>query len=107
MIDLNYPQHFHEPSSPSIEQIKQALVKAQLQPGAINMRYPSSMQLGGFSNPDASIRSEAIQMTIEGCHVASEVGASHLIIWPAYDGYDYQLQVLKVSLDYLKEVARV
>eukprot|EP00798_Chlamydomonas_sp_ICE-L_P028483 gene28483-31635_t len=57
------------------------------------------MQLGAFSNPDPGVRRRAVELTIEGCQCARLLGAQELIVWSAYDGYDYHLQGLKWSYE--------
>mmetsp|Transcript_22917 Transcript_22917/g.62851 ORF Transcript_22917/g.62851 Transcript_22917/m.62851 type:complete len:257 (-) Transcript_22917:283-1053(-) len=56
------------------------------------MRYTKEHQRGSFTNPDPELRRKAIQMTLDGCRVARELGATELVVWSAYDGYDYNLQ---------------
>ena len=50
------------------------------------------MQGGGFTNADAALRREAIELTKQGCAWAEELGAEELVVWSAYDGYDYAHQ---------------
>jgi ribokinase len=67
-------------------QVKHALVSSNLRAGAICMRYTKEHQRGGFTNPDPELRRRAIQMTLDGCSVARELGAAEVVVWSAYDG---------------------
>ena len=89
MVDFNYPQHLE---GLSIDDVKKALQDAGLVTGAVCMRYPSDMRAGAFTNPDSEVRNRAIQLTKEGCNWAISLGARELVVWSAFDGYDYNLQ---------------
>jgi len=56
------------------------------------MRYPKEMQAGGFTNADDALRRRAIELTKEGCAWAEALGATELVVWSAFDGYDYAHQ---------------
>ena len=94
-VDFNYPQHL--PFLPSNEEFKSeicsALKDAGLSCGAVCLRYPKSMQLGALTNPDRNLREEAIRLTKEACEWALALGANEVVVWSAFDGYDYSLQV--------------
>jgi L-rhamnose isomerase len=51
------------------------------------------MRLGAFTHPDEEVRSRAVKIAAEGCEWARELGASELVVWSAFDGYDYHFQV--------------
>jgi len=51
------------------------------------------MQLGAFTNPDPVLRQKAIDLTKEAGVWARELGAPELVVWSAFDGYDYNHQV--------------
>lgn len=93
-MDFNFPEHLAglEP-----QQVLQALSQAKLTAGAISIRFPATMVAGGFTNPDAVQRALAVQVVVDGCKWALDLGSTHVIVWPAYDGYDYHFQA-----DYLK-----
>ena len=90
LVDFNYPEHLE---GYSLSEIKIALSEAGLSTGAVCLRYPKHFSLGTFTNPAAALRREAIQLTLNAGQWARELGAKELIVWPAYDGYDYPLQV--------------
>ena len=61
--------------------------------GAVCIRFPEEeMRAGAFTNPDAGIRRRAVEVAAGGCAWARELGARELIVWSAFDGYDYHLQ---------------
>jgi predicted nucleic acid-binding protein len=90
LVDLNHPQHTAKLKP---RQLHAALAAAGLAAGAIAMRFTPDFSLGAFSNPDAAQRARAVALAAEGCRWAAELGARDLIVWPQYDGYDYNFQV--------------
>ena len=90
LVDFNYPQHLK-----GVEPVeaRSALESAGLKAGAICMRYEKEHQLGAFTHPDEALRRKAIELTIEGGRYAQQLGANELVIWSAFDGYDYHHQV--------------
>ena len=90
LVDFNYPQHVKDVSA---EDAKAALDEAGLKAGAICMRYEKEHGLGALTHPDEGLRRKAIDMTVAGGKYALALGANELVIWSAFDGYDYQLQV--------------
>jgi L-rhamnose isomerase len=51
------------------------------------------MREGAFTNPQQVLRQQALDIAVEGCRVAADLGSSELIVWSPYDGYDYFFQV--------------
>ena len=94
LVDFNYPQHITSPvvTAELLSGLMQALREAGLNCGAICLRYPKNMRAGAFTNPDRSLRSSAIQLTKEACDWAVALGANEVVVWSAFDGYDYALQ---------------
>ena len=92
-VDFNFPQHL---GGLSVEQARAALDAAGLGAAAVCMRFPKEMQAGAYTHPDPAVRARAIALTIEGCEWAKALGASEVVVWSAYCGYDYPFQ-----LDYL------
>lgn len=95
LVDFNYPQHItsREVTENLRNEILNALQSSNLRCGAVCLRFPKEMRLGAFTNPDPVIRKEAIQLTKEACEWSMALGANEVIVWSAYDGYDYPLQV--------------
>lgn len=89
MVDFNYPQHLE---GLDVEAVRGALSAAGLRAGAICMRYPASMRAGALTSPDDALRRRAVELTREGCEWARLLGARELVVWSAFDGYDYNLQ---------------
>lgn len=99
LIDFNYPQHIitelpnNQDGRLSVAEAKGILDALGLAAGAVCLRYSKEMQLGAMTNPDPEIRQRAIDLTIEAGRAAEALGANELVVWSAYCGYDYSLQV--------------
>lgn len=74
-------------------QVQSALKDASLGVGAINIRFPATFLQGAFTNPDPALRQAAVQLAAEGCKAATDLGASQIVVWSPYDGYDHYMQV--------------
>ena len=62
------------------------------------MRYPAEFRLGAFTHPEPHMRQQAIELTIAAAECGRVLGGvQELVVWSAYCGYDYSLQV-----DYLQ-----
>ena len=91
LVDFNYPQHFVDWT---VAEAKQALDEANLKAGSVCLRYPhTKFQLGAMTHPDPKIRQEAIEVTKGAAAAALELGCDEVVVWSAYDGYDYPFQV--------------
>jgi sugar phosphate isomerase/epimerase len=99
LVDFNYPQHLE---NVPVADAREALFKAGLKAGALCMRYPKKFQAGAFTNPNPVLRQEAIELTKEAGQWARDLGAEELVVWSAFDGYDYNNQV-----DYLEKWRQV
>jgi len=95
MVDFNYPQHLRDVTP---EQTRAALDQARLKAGAVCMRYEKEHQLGALTHPQENLRRKAIELTKEGARWAQNLGASELVVWSAFDGYDYHHQVDYVAV---------
>jgi len=89
-VDFNYPQHFKHWST---KEAKEALEEQNLVAGAVGLRYPSQFARGAMNHPDASLRASAVKLTLEAAQVALDLGCKEVVIWSAFDGYDYPFQV--------------
>ena len=94
-MDFNYPQHStsNTITKEAVDEILDALHKSGLQCGAVCLRYPKEFQLGAFTNPDPILRTKAIELTKDACRWAAALGSDEVVVWSAFDGYDYNLQV--------------
>jgi sugar/nucleoside kinase (ribokinase family)/sugar phosphate isomerase/epimerase len=92
-VDFNYPQHFGSSFWTSNKEMKEALEEAGLVAGSVCLRYPSKFARGAMNHPDSALRKEAIELTKEAAEVATELGCDEVVIWSAFDGYDYPFQV--------------
>jgi sugar phosphate isomerase/epimerase len=90
-VDFNYPQHFH--SFWSNEEAKAALEEAGLVAGAVCLRYPAKFARGAMNHPDLELRREAIELTKQAAKAAMDLGCDEVVVWSAFDGYDYPFQV--------------
>jgi xylose isomerase len=91
-VDFNYPQHL-EAAGVSVEAARGALAAAGLGVGAICLRYPPKFRLGAMTHPDPALRAEAVALTVAAGRCGGQLGADELVVWSAYCGYDYALQV--------------
>jgi ribokinase len=89
-VDFNYPQHFHDWTP---VEARRALDEVGLVAGAVCLRYPSKFARGAMNHPDPTLRREAIEMTKDAARVAQILGCDEVVVWSAYDGYDYPFQV--------------
>ena len=89
-VDFNYPQHFHEWTN---EEAKALLDKVGLVAGSVCLRYPSKFARGAMNHPDLAYRREAIELTKQAAQAALDLGCNEVVIWSAFDGYDYPFQV--------------
>mmetsp|Transcript_2615 Transcript_2615/g.3405 ORF Transcript_2615/g.3405 Transcript_2615/m.3405 type:complete len:237 (+) Transcript_2615:2-712(+) len=46
-----------------------------------------------MNHPNPELRKEAIQLTKDAAKTALELGCDEVVVWSAYDGYDYPFQV--------------
>lgn len=107
-LDLNYPDHVGiDP-----KQIARELGDLGLSINGFAMRYYSNpaFKMGAFTNPDAAVRREAIDLTKQGIDAARETGASLMTLWLGQDGFDYAFQadydtLWQHEIDGIREVA--
>ncbi|MCW6030997.1 sugar phosphate isomerase/epimerase family protein [Pantoea sp. JK] len=88
-IELNYPEHFIGQDK---ELIKQTIADNNLQVGGIALRYNKEFIDGEFTNPDATLRKKAIEITLEAAEMCKYLGGNTVTLWFGYDGYDYPFQ---------------
>ncbi len=89
LVDLNYPQHVNGVTRSTVAD---ALADASLGVGAINLRFGDEFLAGAFTNPEATLRRRARELTIEAGEWALALGAKQVVVWPGQDGYDYPFQ---------------
>jgi sugar phosphate isomerase/epimerase len=90
-LDLNYPDHVAgEP-----EAIARRIGDLGLSINGLAMRYYTNpaFKRGAFTNPDRSVRQEAIELTKRGIDAARAMGADLMTIWLGQDGFDYNFQL--------------
>lgn len=89
-VDLNYPDHVvDEPND-----IGRGLADLGLSINGLAMRYYTNpaFKLGAFTNPDAAVRREAIDLTKRGIDATRALGSKLMTIWLGQDGFDYGFQ---------------
>jgi xylose isomerase len=91
-VDLNYPDHLN---GLEIKELKIRLCDLGLSVNGLAMRYYSEpgFKLGAFTNPDARLRSAAIDQTKRGIDQMLELGSNLMTLWMGQDGFDYSFQV--------------
>ena len=89
-VDFNFPQHL---AGLDAGAVAAALADAGLTCGAVCLRYPSpEFSAGALTHPDAAVRARAVALTVEACDRAAELGTDEVVVWSAFDGYDYAFQ---------------
>jgi xylose isomerase len=86
--EFHYPQ---ELSPDNLDEVREALDGHGIYAAATGLHLDSKFGRGGLVNPDAAIRGEAVQRTVDAVDFAGEIGA-HFIIWPGIEGYNYPFQ---------------
>ena len=90
-VDFNFPQHL---DGLDVEDVRGALDDAGLACGAVCLRYPASpFRRGAMTHPDPATRRAAVALTKDACDWAEALGAGEVVVWSAFCGYDYSLQV--------------
>ncbi|MGB3554657.1 MAG: TIM barrel protein [Jannaschia sp.] len=89
--DLNYPDHF-EGQTP--EGLSDLLERAGMALNGLAMRYYTEpgFKIGAFTNPEARMRQEAIDLTKRGMDACRAMGGSVMTLWMGQDGFDYAFQ---------------
>jgi xylose isomerase len=90
-LDLNYPDHVGEDAAA----VGRRIGDLGLAINGLAMRYYTNpaYKLGAFTNPDESVRREAIDLTKRGIDAARAMGSNLMTIWLGQDGFDYNFQV--------------
>lgn len=90
-VDLNFPDHVTDDPATVGRRIKDL----GLSVNGLAMRYYANpaFKLGAFTNPDESVRREAIDMTKRGVDAARAMGADLMTLWLGQDGFDYNFQL--------------
>lgn len=90
-VDLNFPDHVSgEPA-----EIARRIGGLGLSINGLAMRYYTNpaFKRGAFTNPDAAVRREAIDLTKRGIDAARAMGANLMTIWLGQDGFDCNFQI--------------
>ncbi len=89
--DLNYPDHFAENDA---DELSRFLDDQGMALNGLAMRYYTepNFAAGAFTNPDASVRRKAIDLTKSGIDVVARMGGSLMTLWLGQDGFDYSFQ---------------
>ncbi|RVD32895.1 hypothetical protein EN742_31155, partial [Mesorhizobium sp. M4A.F.Ca.ET.020.02.1.1] len=90
-VDLNFPDHMSgEPA-----EIARRIGGLGLSINGLAMRYYTNpaFKRGAFTNPDAAVRREAIDLTKRGIDAARAMGADLMTIWLGQDGFDCNFQL--------------
>lgn len=90
-VDVNFPQQT-EGLDPAA--LRERIADRGLHLNGFAMRYGDipAFRPGAFTNPDARIRREAIDLTRRGIDATREAGGTMLTIWPGQDGFDHPFQ---------------
>lgn len=90
-VDLNYPDHVSEDP----KALGRRIGDLGLAINGLAMRYYTNpaFKMGAFTNPDESVRREAIDLTKRGIDAVRAMGADLMTIWLGQDGFDYNFQL--------------
>lgn len=90
-VDLNFPDHVPDDAVALGRRINDL----GLAINGLAMRYYTNpaFKLGAFTNPDKSVRREAIDLTRRGIDAARAMGANLMTLWLGQDGFDYNFQI--------------
>lgn len=90
-VELNYPQHV---KGLRAEEIASLLQDHGLVLTALSLRFEGvDFALGAFTHPSAAIRGQAVHLAHEAVDLASQLGAPHVNLWMAHDGFDVPFEV--------------
>lgn len=89
--DLNFPDHFTGVTPAALSEI---LSGEGLVLNGLALRYYTNpaFAIGAFTNPDPSVRREAIDLTRRGIDAGREMGGRLVTLWMGQDGFDYSFQ---------------
>ncbi|KQR73114.1 xyla [Rhizobium sp. Leaf384] len=89
-LDLNYPDHGADKPA----DLARRIGDLGLSVNGFAMRYYTNpaFKIGAFTNPDAAVRREAIELTKKGIDATREAGAKLMTLWLGQDGFDYAFQ---------------
>lgn len=89
-LDINFPFA----GTDTVADVDAALDRNGMTAAAITPHiYTRVFQRGSFTNPDESVRRQAIDLCKEAVRVAGELKAGYVKFWPGQDGHDYPWQV--------------
>ncbi len=89
-LDLNFPDHVGDDPVGMGRMVRDC----GLQVSGLAMRYYTNpaFKRGAFTNPDPTVRREAIDLTKRGIDAARTMGAPMMTLWLGQDGWDYAFQ---------------
>lgn len=91
VVDLTYPFH---PADLDPDTVSRALAENRLRAIAVTPEiYTRRFAKGAFTNPDPSVRAEAVALVAEAAVLARRLGCDYVKLWPGQDGWDYPFQV--------------
>lgn len=108
VVDLNFP--FSDGATTEV--VKAALAEQGLEAIGITPDiYMRQFAKGAFTNPDATVRAEALALMNDAAQAVRDLGAQYVKIWPGQDGWDYPFQVnhqelWKLAVDGMRELAQ-
>lgn len=90
-LDLNFPDHVPTEAKALARRVE----GLGLSINGLAMRYYTNpaFKRGAFTNPDKSVRREALDLTKRGIDAARELGSDLMTIWLGQDGFDYNFQL--------------
>jgi xylose isomerase len=78
----------------SAKEIAHALSDHGLTLTALSLRFEGpDFALGAFTHPSAAVRDQAVRLAHEAVDLAAHLGAPHVNLWMAHDGFDVPFEV--------------
>jgi xylose isomerase len=108
-VDLNYPDHL---STYRESDLVENMGEKGISLNGYAMRYydNEAFRIGAFTNPDAGVRREAIDLTRRGLDSLAAAGGKLMTLWMGQDGFDYSFQadygrLWEYTIETIREVA--
>jgi xylose isomerase len=102
-LEMHYPTEITDDNYKDMKQLADDLGMEIVQ-FCPHLWVDPKWKFGQFTNPEAKLRREAIDLAKRTTDIAQHMQAHLMVYWPAQDGYDYPFQIdHRKALDWLVE----